>query len=104
MYKIAAVGDKDSVAGFAAIGIEIFVETEQKSAARLIRRLAEEDYGVIFITEQLASLVQNETDKLAECVTPAVIPIPGCRGNSGMGMNNLKRFVEKAVGSDILGE
>lgn len=102
MYKIAVMGDKDSISAFASIGVDVFAETEQKSATRCIRKLAEEQYGVIFITEQLASLIQNEIDKLSELPVPAVILIPGCSGNTGAGMRNLSTFVEKAVGSDIL--
>ena len=33
---------------------------------------------------------------------PAVIPIPGVRGNTGIGTKRLSSFVEKAVGSDII--
>lgn len=102
MYKIAVMGDKDSISAFASIGVEVFAEEEQKSATRRLRQLAEEQYGVIFVTEQLASLIQNEIDKLSENPIPAIILIPGCSGNTGDGMANLSRFVEKAVGSDIL--
>lgn len=102
MYKIAVMGDKDSISAFASIGVEVFPETEQRSAVKLIRQLAEQEYGVIFITEQLASLIQNEIDKLAERPVPAVILIPGVSGNTGDGLANLSKYVEKAVGSDVL--
>ncbi|MDU6031996.1 MAG: V-type ATP synthase subunit F, partial [Peptoniphilus harei] len=50
MYKIAVVGDKDSVLSFKAIGIDVFVAYEDKEARRLVDSLAKEDYGVIYIT------------------------------------------------------
>ena len=103
MYKIAAVGDKDSVLGFSSIGVEVFCETDQRALLKLIHDLAEEEYGVIFITEQAAELASLEIERLSESVLPAIIPIPGVRGNNGTGMKNLKEFVEKAVGSDIIG-
>ena len=37
-----------------------------------------------------------------ESLLPAVIPIPGVRGNTGMGIAMVKRSVEQAVGSDII--
>lgn len=33
---------------------------------------------------------------------PAVIPIPGVHGNTGYGIDMVKRSVEQAVGSDII--
>ena len=35
-------------------------------------------------------------------MTPAIIPIPGVAGNTGIGIRDVKQSVEKAVGSDIL--
>lgn len=102
MYKIAAIGDFDSVSAFASIGVEVFTERRQKEAAKLLRSLAEDDYGVIFITEEVAGLIAAEIEKFSESVVPAIIPIPGVSGNTGIGMSNLSSYVERAVGSDIL--
>lgn len=102
MYKIAAMGDKDSVFGYASIGVEAVAVTDTKSAVAKLRFLCENDYAVIFITEALASEIQKEIDKYKESVTPAIIPIPGVSGNTGDGMRNVKKLVEQAVGSDIL--
>ena len=33
---------------------------------------------------------------------PAIIPIPGVSGNTGIGIREIHSAVEKAVGSDIL--
>ena len=33
---------------------------------------------------------------------PAVIPIPGISGNTGIGLARVRKCVEKAVGSDII--
>ena len=33
---------------------------------------------------------------------PAIIPIPGVTGNTGMGIKMVKKSVEQAVGSDII--
>jgi V/A-type H+-transporting ATPase subunit F len=102
MYKIAAIGDKDSVYGFASIGLSVFPEEDAAGASRVLRHLAENGYAVIFITEQLASQLGAELQHYREQTLPAVIPIPGIRGNNGMGMKNVSKTVEQAVGSDIL--
>ena len=102
MYKIAAIGDKDSVYGFASIGLSIFPEEDAAGASRTLRRLADDGYAVIYITERLASQLKAELEHYREQTIPAIIPIPGVTGNNGMGMKNVSKSVEQAVGSDIL--
>ena len=104
MYKIAAMGDRDSIYVFASIGLEIYPEDDPVSAAHQLRKMAEGDYGVIFITEALASQIQSEIDRYRDSAVPAIIPIPGVYGNTGLGMSNVSRSVEQAVGSDILSD
>jgi V/A-type H+-transporting ATPase subunit F len=102
MYKIAAMGDKDSIYGFASLGVSIFPANDATEGIRILRRLAEAEYGVVYITEQLASMMSAEFERFASQSLPAVIPIPGVRGNTGLGLDNVSKFVEKAVGSDII--
>ena len=46
MYKIAAMGDKDSIYGFSSIGLEIFPVTEPREAVRELRREMGERLGL----------------------------------------------------------
>lgn len=102
MYKIAVLGDRDSVLGFRAIGLETsFAETAEE-AAPLLKKLAAEETAVIYITEQLAAGLSEEIAAYKDSMTPAIIPIPGRQGSMGMGMAALKSAVERAVGADIL--
>lgn len=102
MYKVAVMGDRDSIYGFAALGLETFPVTEQAEAAKLLRKIAENDYAVIYITEALAEKLETELDFYREQRLPAIIPIPGVFGNTGKGIENVKKSVEQAVGSDII--
>ena len=101
MYKIGVMGDRDSIYGFAAVGIDVLPADDGAAGARLLRSVAE-DYAVLFITEKLASEMGAELDRYRDRPTPALIPIPGVTGNTGMGMAGISRAVEKAVGADIL--
>ncbi|HBR32940.1 MAG TPA: V-type ATP synthase subunit F [Clostridiales bacterium] len=102
MYRIAVMGDKDSIFGFAALGLETVEVTNASGAAEALRKMSGKDYAVIYITEALAAKIPEEIDRLRDRSTPAIILIPGIVGNTGMGLYNVKRTVEKAVGSDIL--
>ena len=102
MYKIAAVGDKDSIYGFASLGLDIFPCDDYQEASRIIRRLSESNYAVIYVTEVLCARLEQLLNKLSLQPLPAVIPIPGVSGNNGLGMALVSRSVEQAVGSDII--
>ena len=102
MYKIAVMGDRDSIYGFAALGLETFPVENGEEAGKKLRKLAEADYPVIYITEALAAALEPEIDHYRSELTPAIILIPGVSGNTGMGMKLVKKSVEQAVGSDII--
>lgn len=102
MYKIAAVGDKDSIYGFASLGLEIFPVENAQQALSYFRKFADEKYAVVFITEPLAAQLSEEIGIFSERIMPAFIPIPAISGNNGIGMKNVSKYVEQAVGSDII--
>ncbi len=102
MYRVAVLGDRDSIYGFAALGLEVFPVADRDAGAKMLRSLAEQDYAVIYLTESLAEQLQPEIDRYREQLLPAVIPIPGVHGNTGLGIRQVKRSVEQAVGSDII--
>ena len=51
MYKMAAIGDRASVYGFAALGLDTHFVTAADEAKKLIRKLESEGCAVIYITE-----------------------------------------------------
>lgn len=102
MYNIAVMGDKASIFGFAAIGLDIFCTDDAIEGAKLLKRLANSNYAVIYITEKLALELEEEIEKYRENYLPAIILIPGVSGNTGNGINSVRKSVEQAVGSDII--
>lgn len=102
MYRIAAIGDRDSVYGFGVLGIDVVAVDYGENADEKFKKLANGEYAIIYITESLAKELEAEIEKYAEKPLPAIIPIPGVRGNNGVGIANVKKYVEKAVGSDII--
>ena len=102
MDRIAVIGDYDSIYGFGALGLDLFpVSTDDPEAAATLRQLASEEsrYGIIYITEELADALRDVVAKYAQ---PAIIPIPGVKNNTGVGVEMVKHSVEQSVGSDIL--
>ena len=88
MYKIAVLGDAQSVQGFAALGLQVCPAENAEQARPILHRLA-------------AGLTA-ELDRYRKAVTPAIILIPGKEGSLGLGMQQVKTTVERAVGADII--
>ena len=101
MYKIAVLGDRDSVLGFKALGLDIFPAEGTEEARQTLHKLAKEDYAIIYITEQLATALSADINRYKTSVTPAVILIPGKGGSLGLGAQALQIDIERAVGADI---
>lgn len=102
MSKMGVLGDRDSVLGFKAAGLDVFPVQSAQDAQHTLHRMAREDYAVIFIVEQTADMIPEAIDRYKAQATPAIIPIPGSRGTAGMGMRGLRKNVERAIGADIL--
>ncbi|MBR3232097.1 MAG: V-type ATP synthase subunit F [Lachnospiraceae bacterium] len=102
MSKIAVMGDYDSIYGFAALGLDTYpVETKEEDT-QLLKRLAENGYGIIYMTEKLGDTLKTAREEYMGRISPAIILIPGVSGNTGEGVKGVKGSVEQAVGSDIL--
>ena len=102
MYKIAVIGDRDSIYGFAALGLETFPVSSAEEGNRTLLELAATEYAIVYITEELLAQIPETIDKFKEDRLPAIIAIPGVNGNTGQGIANVRRMVEQAVGSDII--
>ena len=102
--KIAVMGDRESVMGFRALGLDVF-PAEKDEAKELFRRLTKEQdtpYAIIYITEALSIHLKAEIAALKDELMPAVILIPDKDGTLNLGMDALNSAVERAVGSSIL--
>ena len=102
MYKIGVIGDRDSVLGFKAVGFDVFEAQGAAEAAKALHDAAAQEYAAIYITEQAAAEIIDAIDRYKEARFPAIIPIPGIQGATGLGMMNVKKSVERAIGADIL--
>lgn len=112
-YRIAIVGSKEAIAGFALLGVDVVPTQEGTDAVSELMRLKKairiEDgrernvYGIVFVSEHLMTqLSQEDLKRLSRGALPAIIPLPSHHGSSGYGLERLKKIVERAVGSDIL--
>lgn len=102
MYKIGVIGDKQSVQGFKAVGLNVFGCSTKEDAKNILKKIANEDFAIIYIMDDFYIELLDTIYEYNEIRLPAIIPIPGMNGSTGIGFDNIKKAVEKAVGADIL--
>ena len=91
--KVAILGSKNAILGFKAIGLDVFDSFKKINLA---------DYGILFITEDWARKFRKEVNEISGQTLPAILTVPSAQGATKEGIRNLKKIIEKAVGSDIL--
>lgn len=101
-YRIAVVGDWESVMGFRALGLDTYPVSSPEEARAQVRELAKTDCAIIYLTEQLAKDMEDVIAHYKDELRPAIILIPGREGSLGIGRDSIQRSIERAVGADIL--
>lgn len=102
MDRIGVLGDIESIKGFACLGLDIFPCEGKSVGEKAFKELLSKDYGVIYITEQLAALLYKEIAKTDKKFKPSIVAIPDIANGKGFGREALRQAVIKAVGSDII--
>ena len=93
--------------GFKALGLDTFPAESSAEAGKILRQLtreSEEEYAIIYIEENFAAQLHNEISRFKDSPSPAIILIPGREGSLGLGQQALRDAVERAVGTNILGD
>ncbi|MDY2880452.1 MAG: V-type ATP synthase subunit F [Candidatus Borkfalkiaceae bacterium] len=99
--KTAIIGNGESILAFKAGGVDAYPCESTAEARETLRRIAR-DYGVIFLTDDLAAEMDDLLKRMAEEPYPAVVPIPSEKGSSGYAQKKMKEEMERALGVDIL--
>lgn len=102
MYKIGVIGDRESVLGFKAVGLDVFPCDSSEEAKKVLNKVVKDDYAIIYVTEQLYQDMTEEASEFIDRKLPAIIPVPSKDGTLGIGVQGVKKSVERAVGADIL--
>ena len=103
-YRVAVLGDRESIMGFRALGLDVYPAGRENAAEVFSAALHAEGqpYAIIYITEELIAPLKEQIAAVKEHMVPAIIPIPSKHGSLGLGMNALTDAVERAVGANIL--
>ena len=103
MSKVAAVGEKDVLLCFKAVGVEIFPVVKSDECLSKIKELAPDPtYGIILVTESLAKNITEEISHLIQKYTNTILIIPNHSGSLNTSLLEIKKLIERAVGIDLI--
>lgn len=102
MHKIAVIGEKESVFGFSVLGLDVFEINDVVKAEKKIKELLKSEYGIIYVTEKVAQGLNDRLEYYQANYNTAIIPIPGNDKSAKIGLDNVRKSIERAVGSNIL--
>lgn len=103
--RIAILGNKETILGFKALGVDVFGVREKKEAEDIIEEIYnKKEHAVLIITEDWFLKIKDKIEKFSQEPLPAVISIPGLGPSKGVAELRLKKIIEQAIGSDIIFE
>jgi V/A-type H+-transporting ATPase subunit F len=104
MADIVVVGKRDSILGFKTIGLEaVFWENTEESLPHL-EKYIEDGVKIVFITEKVFQEIPSFIEKYFGKLYPVFVPIPDIEGSQGIGYENIRNLVIRALGTDVFGE
>ncbi len=99
--RMAAVGDYETVLPFQAVGVEPFIPGNEVAEMRQVLQRLAATHAVVFLMERWFEELRELVDELNDTFPVSIMPIPDQRGSWGVGVRNIKKSVEQAVGMDI---
>ncbi|HCL56797.1 MAG TPA: hypothetical protein DHW82_07295 [Spirochaetia bacterium] len=101
---ILVVGQRDSILGFKTIGIKTLFWEEKTVSLKALKQNIDEGSKIIFVTENLFLDIKELMSFYFGKLYPVFIPIPDITGSQGLGYENIRQLVIRALGTDIFGE
>lgn len=102
MYKIALIGNRDTIIGFKLLGVSLFPINKKEEAVEILNKLVKEEYAVIFVTEEIGCQIIEEIEILQKTSFASITIIPSKSEKKYLGLKILRKNIEKAIGTDIL--
>jgi vacuolar-type H+-ATPase subunit F/Vma7 len=99
--QIAALGPRDFVMPFGAIGAKSFVVEDGGQAREQAQAILKENYAVILIHEGLAEALADIFESVQEQPSPCIVALPFIEESTGRAVQQLRTALRRATGTDI---
>ena len=99
--EIAALGPKDFVMPFGAVGAKAFAVENLEQAREQVAAILRENFAVLLVHEALVSGLADILRKVEEQPTPCVVALPFIEPSTGQAVAQLRMALRRATGTDI---
>ena len=100
--KAAVIGPKSVAALYGAAGVAVFEPSADVSTQKLIAKLYNDGYGIIFITETIYRSCEEAAKKYLNDPYPIIIPVPDECSDGTYSKERIAANIKKAIGSDLI--
>lgn len=104
MPSVAVIGDRERVAGFAALGLDGYPAHTRAEAETALEKAQRAGCALILVTAEAARLVSERLDRLRQKEGPLVLILPGETGSAGRAGQALETVLRQAAGAGLWGE
>lgn len=101
MAKIGVLGPRRRMMAFHALGLETVFAEDAETARRAFLKMREEEYALIYLSEELLPALRPQVEQCSARPLPAVILLPAAEGGTSAAAELLRASVLRAVGADI---
>mgnify|MGYP005755375163 CR=1 FL=1 len=98
--ELAVIARGESALAFKAAGVDAYYAQGEDKIRELFKRLAK-SYKVIFVTDDIAELLDDLIKRMLERPYPVIVPVPNENGKSEYAEKQIAEETERALGVDI---
>jgi len=99
--QIAALGPKDFVMPFGAVGAKAFIVEDDAQAREEAQAILKENFAVVLVHEGLAEALSGIFESVQEQPIPCVVALPFIEESTGRAVQQLRTALRRATGTDI---
>ena len=99
--QIAALGPKDFVMPFQAVGAKAYAVEDLGQAREQVKVILQENVAVLLVHEALVAGLADILQSVEEHPTPCVVALPFIEPSTGQAVQQLRTALRRATGTDI---
>jgi V/A-type H+-transporting ATPase subunit F len=105
MPRIVALGPAEEMAPYLAMGAEVLEARDPAGVARALGELArDKSAAVVLLSESQAEAAGEAVADFRTKSAAALVVLPGSTGSKGLALAEMKSFLERAIGVDLIGK
>lgn len=103
--RVVALGPAEEVLPYLAMGALVREAAGAEDTARALAELAREpSAALVLMPESAAQAAPEAVAEFRARAAGALLVLPGSRGGRGLALAEMKAFLERAVGVDLIGK